>query len=442
MTRSSERTAVRKRAAVALAMIAGAATVAAAAPQVAWGQAATTSPQAVPRSGSVLGLDQAIALARSGQPSVAAFEREATASEQAAVAARSLSDLEVSAGVQNFPISGRDAFSPTADFMTMYTIGVMREQVRRSRREAEAARWRAEAVVSRSQGTVQQRRIERDVTIAWINAVEAAARQRLLAQVVSDLRVGQQVMEAGIPTGASTPALALQAQAEIALAQAQLAAARGAEARARGELARWIGPEGQRLLPPDVPLFALPPEAGGKPGLVEHPEIRAAQAQEQAAQRQVDVTRSERRPNLSWSVMYGFRPSFGDMLSAQVSVPLQLNHRNLQDRRTAEAQARADAARLRTEDIFRELGGSLAAALADHRSAQEQITVLREQAIPALDASFKAAEARYASGQGTLDLPLSVVRRYVEANIQLLEQQGARARAAAEIIYLTGEPTR
>ena len=68
------------------------------------------------------------------------------------------------------------------------------------------------------------------------------------------------------------------------------------------------------------------------------------------------------------------------------------------------------------------------------------MAILREQAIPSLEASFEAAEASYAGGQGSLELPLNIVRRYIEANIQAVEQQGRLARAAAELIYLTGEP--
>lgn len=392
-----------------------------------------------PDPGRTLSLQDAVTIASGDQPAVGAFEREAFASEQAAVAARSLPDPQVSVGVQNFPIRGMNAFSPTDDEMTMYTIGVMREQVRRSRREAEAARLRAEAAVSRFEGSAQQRRIQRDVMLAWIDAVEAHSRQRLLERVIGDLSVGRQVIEAGIPTGSSTPALELQAQAEIALAESQLAEARGAEAQARGKLSRWIGTAAERPLPDSLPNLSPPP--GVSPRFGAHPEVLAASAREQAARRQVEVARTERRPNLSWSVMLGVRPTYGEMLSAQVSIPLQINRRGLQNRRIAEAQARADAARLRTEDTRRGLGGEYQSALAEYRSAEAQIAVLRDRAIPSLEASFKAAEARYAGGQGTLELPLSVVRRYVEANIQLVEQEGAKARAVAELVYLAGDVT-
>jgi outer membrane protein, heavy metal efflux system len=391
------------------------------------------------RAGPLLGLNEAMEIARGDQPAIVAFEREAVASEQAAVAARSLPDPQVIIGVQNFPVTGMDAFNPVRAEMTMYTIGVMREQVRRSRREAEAARLSADAAVSRFEGSAQERKIQRDVMIAWLEAVEASARQRLLTQIISDLRTGRQVIEAGIPTGSSTPALELQAQAEIALAESQLAEAQAAEARARGELGRWIGASAERPLPDRLP--SLRPAPGLAPDFTTHPEVLAANAQEQAQRRQADVARTERRPSLSWQVMAGIRPSYGQMASAQVSIPLQINRRGLQDRRIAEADARADAARLRAEDRRRELGGQYRSALARFSGAEAQIAVLRGRAIPSLEASFKAAEARYAGGPGTLELPLTIVRRYVETNVQLVEQEGARARAAAELIYLAGEPS-
>jgi outer membrane protein TolC len=402
--------------------------------------AASVAQKPSPES-KVLTLDQALSLARTEQPAIAAFEQDAQASEAAAVAARSLPDPQVTVGIQNFPVTGDDAFSPIDDFMTMYTIGVMREQVRGSRRDAEAARLLADAAVSRFEGTAQQRRIQREVMKAWTDAVEARAKQRLLARVIDDLRTGQKVMQAGVSTGASSAALTLEAQAEVSLAGAQLLQAKGAEARARGELRRWIGMAADAPLPDELPKIELPAEVAS-PSFEVHPEVLVANAQEQSARRQVDVAQSERRPNISWSVMLGIRPKYGQMVGASVSIPLQINRRNLQDRKISEAQSRSEAARLRAMDTRRELDAEYQQAFADYRSADAQAAQIRDHAIPSLEASFQAAEARYAGGQGTLELPLNIVRRYVEANIQLVEQQGAKARAAADLIYLVGEPRR
>ena len=389
----------------------------------------------------VLTLQDALALASGDQPSVAAFQSDAVASQQAAVAAKSLPDPRFSLGVRDFPVEGKRALSLTKDDFTMYMLGVMREQVRRSKREAAAAQLKAEAVVSRESATAQQLHIRRDATVAWLNAVEAVSKQGLLLRIIGDLKTGQKIMEAGVPTGASTPALALEAQAEVALAETQLADAKGAEARARAELARWIGAAAEHPLPDTIPNLATPAMAMND-HMLNHPHLRMAIAEATAAERQVDVATANRQPDVTWSVSYGFRPRFGDMVSAEISIPFPINRRNLQDRKVAEAQARASAAAFRAEDVRRELEGQYAAALADYRGADAQLDSLAKGAIPSLEAAFKAAEARYSGGQGTLELPLNIVRRYVETNIQMVEQQGKRARAAAEINYLMGDEPR
>jgi outer membrane protein TolC len=396
-----------------------------------------------PAEPAQLSLQEVIVLADSDQPRLLAFESDARASEAAAIAARSLPDLRITAGIQNFPIGGDDAFSPTSAVMTMYTIGVMREQVRRSSREADAARILAEALVSRRQASSAERSIEREAMIAWINAVEARAKQRLLERLIADLGAGREVIEAGVPTGSSTPALALEAQAEVGLAQARLAEARRAEARARAELARWIGSAAERPLPESLPIIELPASPGDEPPAVAaHPQIQVALADQEVATRGIEVARETRKPDLSWSVTLGIRPEYGEMVSASVSLPLQTNRRNRQDRLVDAAQARAGAARLRIEDARRELLSSYRAALANYEGAAAEIEGIEAQVIPSLEAAFSAAEARYAGGGGTLDRPFDIVRRYVEVTMQLVEARARQARAAAEILYVVGEDGR
>jgi outer membrane protein TolC len=388
----------------------------------------------------VLTLEQALSLAIGEQPSVVAYRREAQASEEAAVAARSLPDPEVSVGIQDFPVRGENAFSPIDDDFTMYTVGIMREQVRRSKREAEAARIRAEALVSRRQGTARELQVHRAAMIAWIDAVEAKNKQSLLERLIADLRAGRKVLEGGIAGGSSTPALVLQMDAEIALGEAQLADARRAEARARGELERWIGKAASRPLPASLPLIEAPkavPASIFRFG--SHPHVLVAEAEQQVATRRVDVARQERKPDISWSVMVGFRPKYGELVSGQVSIPLQLNRRQRQDRLVAEAQARADAAGLRAEDEKRELERQYRVALADYEGAEAELARIDRDAIPALEAAFKASEARYGSGAGTLEEPFLIVRRYVETTIKSVETRAKRDRAVAEMLYVLGE---
>lgn len=390
------------------------------------------------RTGAILSLEEALALARGDQPIVAALAREAEASAEAAVAARTLPDPQLTTGIQNLPVTGSNAFT-SQEMMTMLMVGVMREQVRRSKREAEAQRILAEALVSQRRAGAEERHIRREVMIAWIDGVEARAKQRLLEQLISDLRAGRKVIEAGIPTGGSTPALALQAAAEIGLEESQLADAKRAEARARAQLARWIGTAAASRPLPDALADIEPPIEHLSHAVGVHPELLVAQAEEQAALRQVDVARQERKPDYTWSVSVGLRPSYGQMVSAGVSIPLQINRRGKQDRLIAEASARADAARLRAKDKRRELERDYAAALADYEGAGAELMRINKEAIPSLEAAFDAAQARYAGGGGSLDQPFAIVRRYVEVTIQSVETKARRARAAAELIHVIGE---
>jgi len=407
--------------------------------------ALATSAYAQDRSaaGPPLTLQEAVSLASNDQPALVAYELDATASDEAAVAARSLPDPQVTAGIENFPISGSNAFSPIEDEMTMYSIGVMREQVRRSKREAEVARILAEALVSRRQASAQERQIRKAVMIAWIDAVEARSKEKLFGRLADDLHTGHKVMEAGVPTGGATTALVLQMEAEIALAEAKIAEARSAEARARAELSRWIGAAASRPLPDSLPSIDAPAAVpGGILHVAAHPSMQVAEAEQGVALRKVDVARQERKPDISWSVSLGIRPKYGEMVSAGVSIPLQINRRQRQDRLIGEAEARADAARLRLEDKGRELESQYRVALADYQGADAELARIDRDALPALESSFKAAEARYAAGGSTLDQPFAIVRRYVEVSIMSVEARAKRDRAVAEMLYVLGETGR
>jgi outer membrane protein TolC len=141
--------------------------------------------------------------------------------------------------------------------------------------------------------------------------------------------------------------------------------------------------------------------------------------------------------------MLGLRAQFGQMVTGTVSMPLQTNGRNKQDRLIAAAQARADAASLRIEDARRDLEEQYRTARADYDGATAELARIDREAIPALEAAFKTTEARYASGgdngHDSLDKAFDIVRRYAETMVKSTETRADRARAAAKIIYVTGE---
>ena len=60
----------------------------------------------------------------------------------------------LTAGINNMPINGADAFSLNDDFMTMRSVGLSRELTRHDKRSARAARYMREAEVAEASRTV------------------------------------------------------------------------------------------------------------------------------------------------------------------------------------------------------------------------------------------------------------------------------------------------
>lgn len=390
---------------------------------------------------TALTLSDALGLAIERQPALAAYARTAEAAEHAAIAARQLPDFKLMGGVRNLPVTGDNAFDPAAENMTMFVIGIGREQVRRARRTAEASRIRAEGQVSLAEQDVLARRIQREVMLGWIAVVEAQQKQELLDILVRKLEARQDIIEAEIPTGAATPADALALQAEIAAARAELLAARDAEAAGRAKLSRWIGDAAERpITSKSLPICRPADKQQALAILAAHPLIEVAQRETIAAERSIDVARSDRQPNWGWSVMYGHR--FGGrsgMLSVELSVDLPLNRARLQNQRIAEASSLAAAARDRVEDARREVVADFEEAWAQWGAANARLTTTTAQTLPALDAAETAHEARVAGGQPALTDVQAASERFTRVAVDAIDYRANLARATADLLFYLEE---
>ena len=387
-----------------------------------------------------LTLDEALRLSLERQPALTAFSRTAQAFEEAAVAARQLPDPQLMVGIQNLPVTGSDAFSLDADFMTMRFIGISREQVRGSRRRAQSARLLAEAEVSLAEEQLLARRIQREVLLSWTAVLEAQQKQQILGELIEKLEARFDTAEANIPTGQATSADAVAIRAEIAAARAELEAARGAEAAGRAALARWIGEAAAQPVDGGLPICRPPAREQALLFVERHPQLEVVRRQNVVAERAVDVARADRQPNWGWSVMYGNRGGGrSDMLTLQVSIDLPLNRGRLQNRRIAEASELAAASRDRAEDERRELVSGFEAALAQFTAAEARYRTTATQTVPALRAAEQALEARFAAGGGTLESVIVASERTTRTLLELVEQRAAVARTSADLLFYVEE---
>lgn len=386
-----------------------------------------------------LTLDEALRISLERQPALDAYSRTAQASNEAAIAARQLPDPHLTVGVQNLPITG-DPLSFTADDMTMRTIGIGREQVRRSRRDAASARLLAEGDVSLAEQQLLARRIQREVMIGWIAVLEAQQKQVVLRSLVERLEARMSAMEDHVSTGRATPADVVAVRAEIGAARGDLAAASGDEQVGRAALARWIGDAADLRLTGGLPICRPPSRGAVLPVIGNHPMLAVAQRQNIVAERAIDLASAERLPNWSWSAMYGQRAgNRSDMIGFEVSIDLPFNRSRLQNRRVAEASELAAAARDRVEDTRRDLLSQFDRVLAQWNAAEARLEMTTRETLPALRAAEQALEARYAGGGGDLESILMARERTTRTALQEIEQRANLARVSADLLFYIEE---
>src|SRR4029078_4332904 len=115
-----------------------------------------------------LGLAEALAIAESRSPQLAAQRAAAEAAGALVPAARENPDPKLILGVENVPVEGGERWSLTGDGMTMRRYGVMQEFVRGEKRELRETRAAAEARRESAVVEMQRADLRRDVAVAWL----------------------------------------------------------------------------------------------------------------------------------------------------------------------------------------------------------------------------------------------------------------------------------
>ena len=186
----------------------------------------------------------------------------------------------------------------------------------------------------------------------------------------------------------------------------------------------------------DVP--ALQPLDGLRKELGEiSPELARARAETVRAQRQLDLERAQRWPNLALKAAMNEDP---DMRASQVGVVLTIP---LWDRRSGPVgEAAAQLSRARNELAAQEfsLAQALEVAFQQYEIAQTQVTALESGILRQAESALRVAEAAYRFGErGFLEV-LDAQRVYRAARAELIAARYELASAWVEIERLRASP--
>lgn len=385
-----------------------------------------------------LTLTETIQLASQNQPLLQSLDDAAASSRQAAIAEGQLDDPKIKLGVINLPVTKSDALRFDRDEMTMVSVGVSQEITPLKKRQIASNRMLAEADQFQAEQLVTALTIERDVALAWLDVFEAQRKCELYQRTIDDMNAERKVLAASISSSAAKSSDVLRMDTSISTTNEKLINAKRDERKARAGLSRWIGAAAARSISDHLPVMTNSSSHDEiKKALEQHPLLKNAYQAEKVAQLDLDSAQASLQRNWGWEVGYGKRFSDrSDMLSFQVSMDLQLDRANKQDRRTAEKLLLVEKNRKLTEDKRRELLADLQSAEADADAAMARENEHINNLIPNAEAKLAVAQAGYATGNLTLSEVWQARRDIIEIKLDHWTILTDRQRAAIKIGYL------
>ncbi len=397
-------------------------------PTLAWTQAALTLPEA-----------QRIALSRSQL--ITAQDAAAQAAREMAVAAGRLPDPVLKLGVENLPVTGPDRLSLSRDFMTMRRVGVMQELPRSDKRRLKVERVERDIQRIRAERSQAVATVQRETALAWIDRYYSQATLELLRKQFAETQLQEQGAGIAYRSGRGSQGDVFAARAALAGLRDKLAQTER-QARSAGlMLARWVGPEAQHL-PLQGPIDWR--SSAGADGLAGHlaqlpqlPQLEQLAARTAAAETELRQAQADTRADWTVEALYAQRGSaYSNMVSIGVSIPLQLDRANRQDREVAAKRAALDEAQAKYQDALVSHEAEVRVLLNDWNTNKERIAGLSTDLLAAAGQRTQAALTAYRSAKGDLAAVLSARRDEIDARMQVLSLEMETARLWAQLTYL------
>ena len=379
---------------------------------------------------------QRLAIERSRQ--ITAQDAAVTASREMAVAAGRLPDPVLKIGVDNLPVSGPDRGSFTADFMTMRRIGVMQEITRSDKRSFRAERYQREADKGLAEKDKTTADVERATAIAWLDRYYAEAMASVIASQREEAQREREAADAAYRAGRGSQADVLSARAAVAQFDDRTDDAARRVRSAKIALARWVGDIADQPLSgqPAIDAIRLDP-ASLDTQLAHHPEIAVLNKQVDVAAAEAKLAEANKKSDWTVEVGYAQRgPGYSNMISFGVSVPLQWDQKNRQDRELAAKLVTAEQARAERDEMLRAHTAETRVMVAEWQTNRERLARYSRELIPLAQERSGASLAAYRGGKATLAEVLAARRGELDVHLSSLQLEADTARLWAELNFL------
>lgn len=401
-----------------------------------WAAAQTTAPVTLPTQ--PLTLQAALDAAKARSYALVAQDASARSARELAVAAERLPDPMLRLSVDNLPADGPMRFSLTDDFMTMRSVGLTQTFTRADKRRARAARFEREADSAQAARAMQLAELRRGTALAWFDRYYQHQTVALLLEQRTEAALQIEAAESAFSSGRGAPADVFAARSSVARIDDRIRDAQARVANATTTLARWVGDLAAAPLG-DAPQISKSRLAVHRlvHELDRHPDIALLASKEAVARAEAEVARQDKRADWTASLMYSQRgDAFSNMVSVAISVPLQWDQNNRQDRELAARLAKAEQARAEREEMTRAHQAETERWLATWRSNLERLADYDASLVPLAAERTRAALAAYRGGGGDLAGVLEARRMEIDTRIERLRIETETAGLWVELEYL------
>ncbi len=387
-----------------------------------------------------LTLSAALSLAEERSRTLVAQDHVAAAARDRAVAAGRLPDPVLRLSLDNVPVDGPMRYSLSDDFMTMRSVGITQTLTGADKRAARSTRFERAADAAYGERLRALSALRQATARAWFDHRFAQKRLDLLQRQRDEARLQVEAAEAAYRSKRGVQADVFLARSARGRIEDAIVAARAGLDAATHRLERWVGPDAARAAAAayDIEHTRLEPGALDVAAL---PEVVAIAGREDVARAEADVALQERSADWSVSLMYSQRgASFSDMVSVGVSVPLQWDRRNRQDRELSARLAEVEQWRAEREEVEREALARLRADLALWRGNLKRLADYDRTLIPLADERIQAALAAYRGGKAPLAAVLDARAAALDTRLERLRIEAETARAWIALEYLLPDP--
>jgi len=412
-----------------------------------WAEPQPPVPQAVAPAASTaaaaqhvspLTLDDALLSAESRSGEVAAKASAAAAARAMSEVASRLPDPSVRLDLDNLPVNGADAWSATADFMTMRRIGLAQEFTGAAKRRAAAGRYEREGEQRLAERDAMVAVVRRETALAWLERHFAEQILLALDEQLGSARAGITAVEGSYRAGRSSQSDVIAAHAALVELEDRRDAQIQRVGRARIALMRWIGDAGAGPLAAPPTMATVPvTEDTLTHDLAVHPEVVALQRQHEAALADAELARANRRADWTVELSYTQRgPAYSNMISLGVEIPLQWDRRRRQDQELAARLALANEVQAQRDVATRDHEAQARTLLSDWRALSARAERIRTVLLPLTRERLRASVAAFAGGKGSLPDLTAARQAELETRLRGLELEAEAAQLWARLRLL------